>query len=173
MKVKSTRRPEAPTAETWPVIRDAIPPRDQSMFQASLKTARRSPTGCTKIALWFQPGGVSCPCANQKNPYILGARRYCHGLPYTSYLIIISYSILRRGLFAVRVSSRSRRVRSTVLVLLRRHCYCVARVHTEGPCAAGRVGTKFGMVYSQCKHGVSCILEGQLVSLRSTLEEED
>lgn len=50
--------------------------------------------------------------------------------------LIIPYA--GEGLFAVRVSSRSRRVRSTVLVLLRRHCYCVARVHTEGPCAAGR-----------------------------------
>ena len=172
MKVKSTRRPEAPTAETWPVIRDAIPPRDQSMFQASLKTARRSPTGCTKIALWFQLGGVLPLRQSEESIYIRGTE-ILSWTPYTSYLIIISYSILWGGLFAVRVSSRSRRVRSTVLVLLRRHCYCVARVHTEGPCAAGRVGTKFGMVYSQCKHGVSCILEGQLVSLRSTLEEED
>lgn len=81
MKVKSTRRPEAPTAETWPLIRDAMPPRDQRMFQASPKTARGSPTDRTKIALWFQLGGgpalrqsEECECE-----YIRGME-YCYGL---------------------------------------------------------------------------------------------
>lgn len=110
MKVKSTRRPEAPTAETWPLIRDAMPPRDQRMFQASPKTARGSPTDRTKIALWFQLGGV-LPFANQKSADILGVRSteyYCYGLhmPRTPEHLIIPYA--GEDLFAVRVSSRSR-----------------------------------------------------------------
>ena len=112
-------------------------------------------------------GGVLPRRQSEEREYIRGTE-ILSWTPYsdTSYLIIISSSILRRGLFAVRVSSRSRRVRrtststtATTLLLCRQGAY-------RRTVRCGSEGTEFGMVCSQCKHGVSCILEGQLVSLR-------